>query len=369
MKRIVILGPAPPFRGGISQFALILGQEFQNQGDEVRFFTFERQYPKLIFPGSTQTTSFPQDLNITVERAYTPHQPASWKKAVQSIKGWNPDLLIVSWFLPWFAPSYTWICKRLPNIRRICLAHNVDFHEKWPGADLLSKAFFKQCDKIVTLSGATFADLKRKFPRDVSVKGIQGFHPIYDCYGGSQDSSPQDPERDPTALFFGLIKAYKGLDVLLKAVKQARKRVPRLRLLIAGEVYGKPEKYLLLIHQLGLEDAVDARFHYISNDEIADIFNQAQVCVLPYKSATQSGVIASSYSFGVPVIASDVGGLSEYIDVEKTGLLVPPNNPEALAGALIRYFEGNLFQAMKPNIPAFVEQFSWQKLAELVLNA
>lgn len=369
MKKIAILGPAPPFRGGISQFALMLGQEFQNQGNEVRFYTFERQYPKLIFPGGAQTTSFPEDLNINVERVYTPHIPTSWKEAVDRIKSWNPDLLIVSWFLPWFAPSYTWICKRLPDIRRICLAHNVDFHEKWPGANLLSKAFFRQCEKIVTLSGATFEDLKRKMPRDISDRGIQGFHPIYDCYGNAQNSLPQDLGGAPSALFFGLIKAYKGLDVLLKAVKQARKRIPELRLLIAGEVYGKTEKYRRHIRQLGLEDAVDARFQYISNEEIADIFNRSQVCVLPYKSATQSGVIATSYSFGVPVIASNVGGLSEYIDEEKTGLLVPPNNPEALAGALIRYFEGNMFQAMKPNIPAFVEQFSWQKLAELVLNA
>lgn len=369
MKKIAILGPAPPFRGGISQFALMLGQEFQAQENEVRFYTFQSQYPKLIFPGSSQTASFSADLNVTVERVFTPYLPASWKKAVQSIKAWAPDLLIVSWFLPWFAPSYTWICKRLPHIQRICLAHNVDFHEKWPGADILSRAFFKHCDKIITLSGATFEDLARKMPADIAAKGVQGFHPIYDCYVGAQDSSPQENEAATTALFFGLIKAYKGLDVLLKAVKQARKRVPNLRLLIAGEVYGKPEKYLRLIRQLGLEEAVEARFRYIENDEIASVFQQSQVCVLPYKSATQSGVIATSYSFGVPVIASDVGGLSEYIDPGKTGLLVAPDNPELLAGALIRYFEENMRQAMAPNIPAYIERFSWQKLADLILDA
>ncbi len=366
--KIALLGPAPPFRGGITQFALMLAQEFQRGENEVRMFTFERQYPKLLFPGGTQTTSFESLPQIPVERVFTPYLPHTWKNAVNRIRDFQPDLLITSYFLPWFAPSYTWICKRLPDARRICLAHNIDFHEKWPGADLLSKLFFRQCERIVLLSDACLQDLKKKMPASIAQKGLLGFHPIYDCYGNREEQSAENSPKQPTAMFFGLIKAYKGLDVLLKALKQARRRIPNLKLLVAGEVYGKAEKYVKLIQELGLQEAVETRFHYITDSEIGDLFRQAQVCVLPYKSATQSGVIATSYSFQVPVIASRIGGLSEYISEGETGLLVPPDDPEALAAALISYFEQDLFEPFSANIPAYIERFSWQKLAALILE-
>ncbi len=369
MKRIALLGPAPPFRGGISQFALMLAREFLREGHEVRMYTFKRQYPQLLFPGGEQTTTFSDIHDIPVERVFTPYLPHTWKNAVVSIRDFQPDLLITSYFLPWFAPSYAWIYKRLSDTRKICLAHNIDFHEKWPGADLLSQQFFKHCERIVLLSSACLNDLKRKMPVAISRKGLLGFHPIYDCYSSGWDKPVAVPPKQPTALFFGLIKAYKGLDVLLKALKQARRRIPELKLIIAGEVYGKADMYEHLIRELGLGEAVDARFHYITDSEIAAIFRQAQVCVLPYKSATQSGVIATAYSFQMPVIASDVGGLSEYVSAGDTGLLVPPNDPEALAASLIRYFEEDLHARMSARIPSYIEKFSWPKLAALILEA
>ena len=369
MKRIAMLGPAPPFRGGISQFALMLAREFQDQGHEVRMFTFVRQYPKLLFPGGEQTTSFAEMPELPVERLFTPYLPQTWPRAVKRIRDYKPDLLLTSYFLPWFAPSHAWICKRLPDTRRICLAHNIDFHEKWPGADILSRRLFQHNDRIVLLSQACLEDLKRKMPKDISRKGLLGFHPIYHCYGTGRSESGAEKLEEPTALFFGLIKAYKGLDILLAALKQARRQVPDLKLIVAREVYGKKEKYEHLIRELGLSEAVDARFHYITDTEVAEVFRRAQVCVLPYKSATQSGVIATAYSFQMPVIASDVGGLSEYISEEETGLLVPPNNAEALAAALIRYFTENLHERMSASIPSYIEKFSWPKLAGLILEA
>lgn len=345
----------------------MLGEEFQRGGNEVRMFTFERQYPKLLFPGGKQTASFTDMPQIPVERVFTPYLPQTWKKAVASIKEYQPDLLIASYFLPWFAPSYAWICRQLPETRRICLAHNIAFHEKWPGADFLSKAFFKHCEGIVVLSEACYKDLQ-KMPPQIASKGLQGFHPIYDCY---QESDPPKLEQQagPTALFFGLIKPYKGLDILLKALKQARMKIPGLKLIVAGEVYGKQETYLNLIRQLGLTEAVETHFRYINGSEIGAFFRRSQRCVLPYKSATQSGVTATSYSFNIPVLASDVGGLGEYISPGETGLLVPPNDPEALAGAMIDFFERDLFACMSAAIPAFKERFSWDKLAAIILDA
>lgn len=367
--KIALLGPAPPFRGGITQFALMLARQFQRDGHEARMFTFERQYPKLLFPGGEQTIAFRDFLEIPVERVFTPYLPHTWKQALESIRTYQPDLLIASYFLPWFAPSYAWICKRLPKTTRICLAHNIDFHEKWPGADLLSRRFFSHCDKIVVLSEACLRDLHKKMPESIARRGCLGFHPIYDCYKSAAAAGSLPKPEQPTALFFGLIKAYKGLDVLLPALKQARRRVPDLKLIIAGEVYGKAEKYQRLIRQLGLVDAVEERFHYIMDSEIEEIFRRSHVCVLPYKSATQSGVIATAYSFRVPVIASRVGGLSEYISEGETGLLVPPHNVEALAGALINYFEQGRFATMSARIEPYIQRFSWQKLAAFMLEA
>lgn len=368
-KKIAFLGPAPPFRGGISQFAFRLAQEFQRSGNEVRMFTFEKQYPELLFPGKSQTTEFSQSNEIDIERIYTPYNPATWHKAVKRIEAFAPDLTVISYFLPWFAPSYTWICQRLRSTRRLCLAHNISFHEKWFGSNLFSHQLFKHSDKIVVLSEACLQDLKNTMPKDIADKGILGFHPIYDCYGKAINNYEIDTMQAPTALFFGLIKPYKGLDILIKALKQARIKIPELKLIIAGEVYGKEDKYLSLINQLHLEHAVETHFRYIQEDEIRNFFLRSQVCVLPYKSATQSGVIATSYEFNIPVIASQVGGLSEYVKDNETGILVPPNNPEALAAALIRYFDEGLFNIMRQNIPSFRQQFSWQKLAEIILQA
>jgi glycosyltransferase involved in cell wall biosynthesis len=368
-KKIAFIGPAPPFRGGISQFAFRLAQEFQRAGNEIKMFTFEHQYPELLFPGKGQTADFSQSAEIDIEKVFTPYNPASWSKVIKSIEAFAPDLTIISYFLPWFAPSYTWICKHLSSTRNICLAHNITFHEKWPGSNLLSRQFFKHCDKIVVLSEACLQDLQNTMPEDIAGKGILGFHPIYDCYGAASDDFEINPAEEPTALFFGLIKPYKGLDILIKALKQARIKIPELKLIIAGEVYGKEDKYLSLIHQLHLEDAIEAHFRYIQEHEIRNFFLRSQVCVLPYKSATQSGVIATAYEFNLPVIASRVGGLSEYVKDNVTGILVPPDNPEALAAALIRFFKEDLFSVMHRNIPSFKQQFSWQKLAEIILQA
>ncbi|MBW6513407.1 MAG: glycosyltransferase family 4 protein [Candidatus Syntrophosphaera sp.] len=367
--KIAMLGPAPPFRGGISQFALMLATEYQRRGYNVKMFNFIRQYPQILFPGDSQTTEFSSQPDLDIEPVFTPYLCGTWNRAVQEIRNFEPDVVIVSYFLPWFAPSYAWICKRLRGIKIICLAHNVDFHEKWPGADVLTKAFFKHCNRIVVLSGASFRDLQRKMPAAVSSRGLQAFHPIYDCYGEVAASDGNKQPGDPTLLFFGLIKEYKGLDVLLKAMKKAAGKVSGLRLIVAGEVYGNPAQYRKMIRELGLEDRVEAHFRYVTDLEIGGFFRSSHACVLPYKSATQSGVIATSYSFNVPVICSDVGGLSEYVLANETGLLVPPNDPDALARAIIRFFNEGLFQPMSANIPAFKERYSWQTLADMILEA
>jgi glycosyltransferase involved in cell wall biosynthesis len=364
--KIAFLGPSPPFRGGISQFALMLALEYERRGDEVRMFTYIRQYPAFLFPGGKQTAGFDKYASIHSEQAFTPYQPWTWGKAVRRIRDFAPELVIVSYFLPWFAPSQAWICARLKGIRVVCLVHNVNFHEYWVGANLLTRMALKRADRIVTLSRSSLDDLKRITGGITYSKAINGFHPLYDCYQTLESEKGRQGSDGRTALFFGLIKPYKGLDVLLKALTQARIAVPQLKLLVAGEVYGSKDRYLKLIRQLGLTEAVEAEFRYVGEDEVASYFQRADVCVLPYKSATQSGVIATAYSFGLPVIASDVGGLGEYVKDGETGLLVPPGDPEALAAALIRYFREGLKEKFGAAIPAYRESLSWARLADLI---
>lgn len=366
--RIALLGPAPPFRGGITQFALMLAREYRSQGHEVAMFTFTSQYPKLLFPGGEQTTEFADLPEVEVERIFTPYLPWTWNKAAKKIADWKPDVVIVSYFLPWFAPSYGWICRKLKNTRIVYLAHNIDFHEKWPGADLMSRWAFEPARRIAVLSRSCLDDLKRKMPNRIAVRGVLGFHPLYDYYAGEGDPYPEQKAAGPTVLFFGLIKPYKGLDVLIKALALARREIPELKLLVAGEVYGPVEPYQKLIRELGIADAVEAHYRYVPDIEISSFFRRSQVCVLPYKSATQSGVIATAYSFNLPVIASNVGGLSEYIEPRETGLLAAPDDETALAECLARYFREGLFDQFSRKIPAYKSRFSWNKLAELLVR-
>lgn len=362
--KICILGPAVPYRGGISLFAMHLGKTFRELGHEVLFSSFKRQYPDLLFPGKEQTDETLNSDGFMVQRILTAWLPWTWESAVQAIRGFKPDLIIVSWFLPFFAPAYGYILKRL-NTRKMILAHNVSAHEKWAFADWLTSFVFGSADRIVVLSKATLHELDTIVPLRIARKAVLGFHPIY-AYTSSSVQAAASNEPDKTLLFFGLIKPYKGLDILLDAMPMVIKAIPEIKLVIAGEIYGDPSVYEEQIKALGIGQSVDCQFHYISETEIAGLFSKASICVLPYRSASQSGVIATSYSFGVPVLATKVGGLSEYIEEGKTGYLVEPNSPAELAKAILKHFEAA--PDLKPGIKEYCQRFSWQSLAGLFLE-
>lgn len=362
MKRIAILGPAPPYRGGISLFAFSLAEAYRDLGYQVQFINFKEQYPQLLFPGKGQYDYTITDNEFVNKRILVPWQPKTWGQTIYEIKQYKPDAIIVSWFLPYFAPAYGYIIKRIPNTPIIILAHNILAHEKWILEKQLLKYVFKPATKIVTLSKATLEELHNELPLYISKKGVLGFHPCYEHYISEVVPFPQ---RN-TLLFFGLIKPYKGLDVLLRAMPKVINAVPDAKLIIAGEVYGKCDVYTELINSLGIGSKVECYFRFISDPEIAHFFSQSCLCILPYKSASQSGVIATSYSFGVPVIASNVGGLGEYVAEGETGYLVPPDNPSALAEKIILHLTQK--PDMRKAIDNFTKRYSWKALAELTLQ-
>jgi glycosyltransferase involved in cell wall biosynthesis len=360
--RIAILGPAPPFRGGISLFALMLARAFRAADHEVAFFNFASQYPKLLFPGKDQFDNALDANEFPNYRILTLWLPLSWVKTATAIKAFKADLILVSWFLPFFAPAYGWILRRCANIPKVIVAHNIAAHENWTLSSQLLRYCFHPATRIVVLSKATLQELKQKLPLYIAKRGVQGFHPIYDCY---VQVSQTVLKSATDLLFFGLIKPYKGLDLLIDAMALVIKQIPEAKLVIAGEVYGDDSIYHKQIQALGLGKAIETHFRYISEPEISSFFGATSLCILPYKSASQSGVIATAYSFGVPVLASDVGGLGEYIIEGETGYLVPPNDPEKLAIAIVKHLQNK--PDMRSSIAEYREQYSWNKLTELML--
>lgn len=368
--RIAFLGPAPPFRGGISKFATTLAEHLEMGGHSVRLYNFISQYPSLLFPGSDQYDN--SSTHIWSERVFTPYLPYTWHIAVKRIKRFEPDIVILSYWIPFMAPAFGWIYRKLikgkhnsPKI--FLLLHNVEFHEKWLFAHRLSRYIFEKADKLLLLSEQSHRDLLSGFPQIDPAKIIRAFHPIYTDYALSHTAETA-PDEDNTILFFGFIKAYKGLDLLLRAMPEALQKIPRLKLLIAGDVYGDKSFWEKMIRDEGIADSCETQFRYIDESEIASFFQRSHLCVLPYRSATQSGIIATAFAFDLPVIATNVGGLKEYIIEGETGYLVDPDDPKAVATAIIRYFSENKEAAMRQNIRSFKDQFSWQKLCQLILE-
>jgi hypothetical protein len=202
--KIALLGPAPPFRGGISLFASHLGNEFANQGHELCFFNFRQQYPPILFTAGKQTEDI--KFNHPTRRILTPYLPHTWAPTAKAINEFKPDITIVSWWLPFFGPAYAYILGRLKHGRKVILAHNVEPHEEWLGTRMLLRSVFSKADEIVVLSKSCLLELKRNLPSSIVRKAILGFHPIYDTYGGDTAKT----NALPCILFFGMIKAYKG---------------------------------------------------------------------------------------------------------------------------------------------------------------
>jgi glycosyltransferase involved in cell wall biosynthesis len=357
--KIAFLGPSHPWRGGIAQFAENLAIQLRQRDDEVMMYTFIRQYPDFLFPGGKQTEAADQDKGLPTRRVLTPYNPFTWLKTIRALKAWQPDILFISYWLPVMAPAFGIILCRLPNIKKVWLIHNLDFHEKWLFADILTRFAMQAGDKYVTLSQISAAALKRMVKPWQLQHNIKLFHPVFASPAGFQRKCFESETHTPTILFFGFIKPYKGLDILLKALPLALKKLPKLRLIIAGDVYGDKQQYLDLIKLYHLEQAVEAHFRYLTEPELADFFSRCDLCVLPYRSATQSGVVQMAFAYEVPVLATKVGGISEAVTDGVNGLLVEPENPVALAQAILRFFQEQMGESYSAAIRTNNTKYSW----------
>lgn len=339
---IVILGPAHPFRGGgITTFNERLARGLQEAGHRVEILNFTVQYPSILFPGKSQTTDEPAPADLTIERRLHSMNPINWWFTGEYLRKKKPDLILVRYWLPFMGPAFGTVLRRLRKNRFtkiIALTDNVQPHEKRLGDQLFTRYFLPACDAFITMSKKVEQDL-RSFVADKPI--LQVRHPLYDNFG-----SPvaKDKAREylgissdtNVLLFFGFIRAYKGLDLLLKALPLIREQ--NILLVVAGEFYDEPAAYHRLIKELGIESKIKLMADFIPSDQVRFYFSAADLVVQPYRNATQSGVTPLAYHFDKPMVVTNVGGLPDYVENEKTGLIAEPE-PASLAQAINRFFE------------------------------
>ena len=372
MKTIKIIGPAHPYRGGIATFNERLAQEFASMGIDIDVETFIIQYPSFLFPGKTQYNDKPAPENLNIKRTINSINPFNWIKVGHRIRKEKPDLVIIRYWLPVLAPCLGTIAslvRRNKHTIIICLADNIIPHEHRPGDRLLTNYFMKRIDGLIAMSQSVLKD-GNSFRKNLP----QGFcpHPIFDNYGEKLpfELAKQKLKLDPNIrylLFFGFIRDYKGLDLLINAFADGRLRKFPVKLLVAGEYYSSPEPYLSLIKEKKLENFIEMRTDFIPDDQVNLYFSAADMVVQPYKSATQSGVTQIGYHFNKSMLVTNVGGLSEIIPDGKIGYVVEPNSLE-IANALVDFYENDRIDEFEANIIEEKKKFSWSNMANTFLS-
>ncbi len=385
--RIAYLSTFYPFRGGIAQFNASLFRELEKR-HEVAAFTFTRQYPDLLFPGTTQyVTSSDRVDRIDAAQVLDTINPFSYFKTARAIQSFAPDLLVMKFWMPFFAPSLGTVAGRLRKrgTRVITILDNLIPHEKRLGDLALIRYFLRRNDGFIAMSKTVERDLKLFLPEvekrsaDILSAGetpalresryVLKPHPIYDHFGDAMASAEARdklglPRDKHLVLFFGFIRDYKGLDTLIRATAHLSNDYC---VVIAGEMYGDFAKYDGLIEQVQVRQRCKLFIRYIDDTEVPAFFSAADVCVLPYKSATQSGIVQIAFNFNLPVIATDVGGLAEMVEENVTGLILRSHEPKDLADLIQKYFEQNLRETFSQNIAQRRHAYSWAGFAEAVL--
>ncbi|MDP4208507.1 MAG: glycosyltransferase [Bacteroidota bacterium] len=366
--RIAFLSTFYPFRGGIAQFNASLYREMEKE-HEVKAFTFTRQYPDFLFPGKTQYVSNDETADaIPSEQVLDSINPFSYLTAARQIKAFNPDLLVMKYWMSFFGPSLGTVAKLMPaHTKVVTILDNVIPHEKRFFDSAFTGYFLRQNDAFVAMSDSVKNDLLSLSP---NARVLKKEHPLYDHFGKklSREDARRQLKLSPdkkTLLFFGFIRDYKGLDVLIEAFDLLD---DSYQLVIAGETYGSFDKYTEMIGKAKHKENIHVFNDYITDSQVPVFFSAADVCVLPYKSATQSGITSIAYHFETPLIATDVGGLKESIHHEKTGLIVDACEPEAIAASIRNYFGNILSESFVPAIQQMKEELSWKNFAAALLD-
>ena len=371
--RFVLVGPAYPFRGGIAQYTTSLYQALRSR-HEALLISFSRQYPNPFFPGKTQRDQSQSPFRAPHEPLLDSLSPASWKRVGQRILEYSPDAVVFQWWQPFFGPAYRGaiqVLRKHSEIPVFFLCHNLLAHDRvpLPGHStcerILTRRVFKKVDGFLVHADEMRAQL-REFSQSSLVRKI--YHPLYDFYlqWDADPSVGETPADGPLRLlFFGKIRRYKGLSVFLRALAKVKEKIP-VRATIAGEFYVDPNPYRKIAARLGLDDILIWEERYVPNEDVPRLFRESDLVVLPYLEATQSGVVPVAYQFEVPVVASDVGGLSEVVVEGETGYLVPAGDSSALAERILRFRKNDEGTEFRKNIRQFRQKLSWEQVVENV---
>lgn len=369
--KIAIIGPAHPLRGGIANFNEALCFALHEAGHQSSIYSFSLQYPGFLFPGTTQFDDGPAPEGLSIHTTINSVNPLSWNKTARKIAQESPDLVLIRYWLPFMGLALGTIARKLrkKGIRVIAITDNIIPHESRPGDRRLTRYFVKHCDGFMAMSKAVLKDLEQFTDNP---KKDWSPHPVYNIFGKKIEKEEARKslglELDQQyVLFFGFVRKYKGLDLLLEAFAQKRLQDLGVKLLVAGEFYDKKAPYLEIIQSAGIEAQVILHDHYISKEKVAHYFCAANLIAQTYRSATQSGVSQIAYHFERPLLVTDVGGLSEIVPNNKVGFVTKPDSND-IADAIAEFFKEQKEEEFKKNMQIEKQRFEWSYFVDRILK-
>ncbi len=367
--KITVLGPAYPYRGGIAAFNDRLAIEFMAEGHDVSVENFSLQYPEFLFPGKTQYNPSAAPSDVKMVRSVNSVNPFNWLSVGRRIRNSAPDVLIVRYWMPFMAPCLGTIMREVKKNGKteiVALVDNIIPHERHFYDSMLSRYFVKAADRFVVMSASVREELNQFTDKPCELQP----HPLYDIYGSkvTRAVACKALKLDPAfkyIMFFGFIRDYKGLDLLLEAYSKGGFHSKGIKLIVAGEFYGNRNKYMELASGLGIKDKVLWHSDFIPDDEVRYWFSAADVIVQPYKTATQSGITQIGYHFEVPMIVTNVGGLAEIVPDGKAGYVVEPN-AEDICSAIADYYENRTPDEFIEGIKEQKNKYSWHSMTQVL---
>ena len=368
VKKVIIIGPAHPYRGGIANFNNSLADAFFKNGDDIEILSFKLQYPSFLFPGKTQFESSDPPKNIKIKSIINSINPFNWFNVAREINRKNPDFVIIRYWLPFMGPCLGSIARLLnKKIKILAITDNIIPHEKRFGDFFLTKYFVSSCDAFVTLSASVLEDLTQ-FTKSKNKKFTP--HPIYDTFGEKIDKSVAKKNlelniNDKYLLFFGFVRKYKGLDLMLHAMSDQRIKDLGVKLIVAGEFYDNIDFYLDLINELDIDSNIILKSDFIDERDVKNYFCASDMITQTYRTATQSGVTQIAYHFERPMLVTDVGGLAEIGPDKKVGY-VTTQEPKIIADAIVDFYTNNRELDFEKNTKTEKLKFSWQNLIHTI---
>ncbi len=372
IMKFIIIGSAHPLRGGLASFNERMARELMAMGHEVIMYTFSLQYPNFLFPGKTQYSEDPKPGDLDIRIKINSVNPFNWLRVGKELRKIEPDFVIIKFWLPFMGPCFGSILRNIKKngkTRVISIIDNIVPHEKRPGDRAFANYFVKPVDRFIVMSRSVEKEMESFVTKQPVVYKA---HPVYDNYGAliSKEEARSILKLKPGGkyiLFFGFIRGYKGLDLLLHAMADPRIRETGIKLIVAGEYYGNQEEHEKIIQEKGISDLLELHTDFIPNDAVKNYFCAADIVVQPYKTATQSGISQLAYHFEKPMVVTNVGGLPEIVGHGEAGYVVPVDVKE-IADAILDFYSNNKEEQFQVKVRERKKAFGWREFMKTVLG-